>query len=299
MTDRTIATLVDGFSFLESPRWRDGRLWLSDFYTHRVLAVGADGAVTEMAEVLHQPSGLGWLPDGRMLIVSMRDRRVLRQEADGELSLHADLTNLGTGLLNDMVVGADGRAYVGSFGFDLHGGADVALSQITLVQPDGTAELVGEPLSFPNGLAITADGSTLIAAESFGNRLSAMPINADGTLGPRRTFAELGPFPGAGPADAVMAMLTFGPDGICLDAQGAVWVTDALGHKVVRVADGGEVLEEIDTAPDGVFACMLGGDDGRTLHLCAAPDFFEEPRRAAREAKVLTVRVDVPHAGLP
>jgi sugar lactone lactonase YvrE len=299
MTKRTTDTLIEGFSFLESPRWHDGRLWLSDFYTHRVVAVSPDGAVTEMAEVLHQPSGLGWLPDGRLLIVSMRDRRVLRQEADGEVSLHADLSGLGTGLLNDMVVDAEGRAYVGSFGFDLHGGADVALSQLTFIHPDGSAELVGEPLSFPNGLVITPDGSTLIAAESFGNRLSAMPIGADGTLGPRRTFAELGPFPGAGPADGVMGMLTFGPDGICLDAEGAVWVTDALGHKVVRIADGGEVLEEIDTAPDGVFACMLGGAAGRTLYLCAAPDFFEEPRRNAREAKVLTVEVDVPRAGLP
>jgi len=299
MTDRTITTLVEGFSFLESPRWHGRRLWLSDFYTRCVVAVTPDGGVTEMAEIEHQPSGLGWLPDGRMLVVSMRDRRVWRQEADGELALHADLCGLGTGLLNDMVVDAAGRAYVGSFGFDLHGGADVALSQLALVHPDGAAELVGEPLSFPNGMAITPDGSTLIVAESFGNRLSALPIVAGGSLGPRRTFAEFGPFPGAGPADAVMGMLTFGPDGICLDADGAVWVTDALGQKVVRVADGGEVLEEIVTAPDGVFACMLGGADGRTLFLCAAPDFFEEPRRSAREAKILTVRVDVPGAGLP
>ena len=299
MSTRSITTLVEGFSFLESPRWHDGRLWLSDFYTQRVLAVTPGGAVTEMAEVQHQPSGLGWLPDGRLLIVSMRDRRVWRQEADGELALHADLAELGTGLLNDMVVDADGRAYVGSFGFDLHGGADVALSQLTLIRPDGTAEPVGEPLSFPNGMVITPDGSTLVVAESFGNRLSAMPIGAGGTLGARRTFAEFGPFPGEGPADTVMGMLTFGPDGICLDAEGAVWVTDALGQKVVRVADGGEVLEQIDTAPDGVFACMLGGGDGRTLYLCAAPDFFEEPRRNARESKVLAVQVDVPGAGRP
>lgn len=299
MNKRSIATLVEGFSFLESPRWHEGRLWLSDFYTRQVVAVAADGSVSEMAEVEHQPSGLGWLPDGRLLIVSMRDRRVLRQEADGELAVHADLSGFGTGFLNDMVVDAAGRAYVGSFGFDLHGGADVALSQLTLVHPDGTAELVGEPLSFPNGLVITPDGSTLIAAESFGNRLSALPIGPEGSLGARRTFAEFGPFPGARPADAVMGMLTFGPDGICLDAEGAVWVTDALGQKVVRVADGGEVLEEIVTAPDGVFACMLGGADGRTLYLCAAPDFFEEPRRGARDAKILTVQVDVPRAGLP
>jgi sugar lactone lactonase YvrE len=299
MTGRTITTLVEGFSFLESPRWHDGRLWLSDFFTQRVVAVTPDGAVTEMAEVPHQPSGLGWLPDGRLLVVSMRDRRLLRQEADGELAVHADLSGLGAGLLNDMVVDDAGRAYVGSFGFDVHGGADVTLSQLVLVHPDGTAELAGEPLSFPNGMVITPDGATLIVAESFGNRLSALPIGDGGRLGPRRTFAEFGPFPGEGPADAVMGMLTFGPDGMCLDAEGAVWVTDALGHKVVRVADGGEVLEEIATAPDGVFACMLGGPDGRTLYLCAAPDFFEEPRRNAREAKILAVRVDVPGAGRP
>lgn len=299
MASRVFTTVIDGFSFLESPRWHDGRLWLSDFYTGRVVAVTPAGDVTEIAEVEQQPSGLGWLPDGRLLIVSMRDGLVLRQEADGELVVHADLNGLGTGLLNDMVVDTSGRAYVGSFGFDLHGGADVALSQLILVHPDGTAELTGEPLSFPNGIVITPDGSTLIVAESFGNRLSAFPVAAGGALGARRTFAELGPFPGEGPADAIMGMLTFGPDGICLDADGAVWVTDALGQKVVRVADGGEVLEEIVTAPDGVFACILGGADGRTLYLCAAPDFFEEPRRNAREAKILAVQVDVPAAGPP
>lgn len=299
MTDRQITTVVDGFSFLESPRWHDGRLWLADFYLHQIVAISTEGAVEELGEVPNQPSGIGWLPDGRTLVVSMRDRKVLRQEADGELAVHADLADFGEGHLNDMVVDAYGNAYVGSFGFDLMAGADAAACRLVLVRPDGTAEHVGEPLLFPNGAVITPDGSTLLVAETLGNRVSVFSIESDATLGPRRDFAVLGPYPAVGPIGEMMGSITFAPDGICLDAEGAVWAADALGQRIVRVADGGEVLEEISTAPDGVFACMLGGTDRRTLYLCAAPDFFEHARRDTREAKLLAVRVDVPGAGRP
>jgi sugar lactone lactonase YvrE len=299
MGERHVTTVAEGFSFLEGPRWHDGRVWLADFYTHRVVAVTPAGEVTTMAELADQPSGLGWLPDGRLLVVSMHDRRVLRQEADGELSVHADLAGEGAGPLNDMVVDAAGNAYVGGFGFDLHAGAHVAGSLLTLIRTDGQRLQVGEPLLFPNGMVITPDGSTLIVAESFGNRLSAFPIAPDATLGARRTFAEFGPYPGEGTNERVLGQLTFGPDGICLDAEGAVWVSDAINQRVARVADGGEVLETIVTAPDGLFACMLGGDDRRTLYLCAAPNFSDRERRASRVGKLLAVEVDVPGAGWP
>jgi sugar lactone lactonase YvrE len=299
MGAREIRTVVAGYSFLESPRWHDGRLWTSDFYTHQVVAVTPDGAAEIMAEVVQQPSGLGWLPDGRVLMVSMRDRRLLRQEADGELSVHADLSSFGVGLLNDMVVDAAGNAYVGGFGFDLMGGAGVAPSMLTLVRPDGSAEHVGQPLLFQNGMVITPDGSTLIVAESFGNRLSAFPIEADATLGQRRTFAALGPEPVEGDDGCEVPEMAFAPDGICLDAEGAVWAADAVGQRVVRVGDGGTVLEAITTAPMGAFACMLGGADGRTLYVCTAPNFFEHERRDTRDGVLVAVEVDVPGAGRP
>ena len=284
MTTRELSVVVEGMTFTECPRWRDGRLWFSDFYTQRVLAVAPGGEPEEVATVPNQPSGLGWLPDGRLLVVSMRDRKLLRQESSGELVEHADLAGVAGGYLNDMVVAADGTAYVGNFGFDLMAGEALAPAALAKVDPDGTVAVASEPLMFPNGSAITPGGSTLIVSESFGNRMSAFDIAADGTLGPRRDWAALdGPF---------------GPDGMCLDADGAVWVADALGSRVLRLAEGGTILDEI-VIGEGAYACMLGGDDGRTLFICVAPDFYAEARAAAREARILSTTVDVPHAGLP
>lgn len=295
---REVTTAVTGLSFLECPRWHEGRIWFVDFYTHRVLSAAEDGGdLREEAHVPQQPSGLGWLPDGRLLVISMRDRRLLRREHDGSLSTHADLSQLATGHLNDMVVDARGGAYVGNFGFDLMGGAPLETAALIRVEPDGTASVAAEGLWFPNGCAIT-EGGELLVDETFGNRVSSFDIGEDGSLGDRRTWAEFGELPAERELGAVTGQLVVAPDGCGLDAEGALWIADAVGNRVLRVRPGGAVVDEIPVGT-GAFACMLGGADGRTLYICAAPDFDEHARSNAREADLLTARVDVPHAGRP
>jgi sugar lactone lactonase YvrE len=295
MADRTLTPLVEGYTFLEGPRWHDGRLWLSDFYTHKVIAVTDDGKVEEITTVPQQPSGLGWLPDGTLLVVSMRDRRVLRME-DGELVEHADLSAVATGHVNDMVVDAQGGAYVGNFGFDLMAGDPFRATPLVRVDPDGTTRVATEDLRFPNGSIITPDGATLIVDETFGNRVSAFDIAADGSLGPRRDWANFGALPATDDVEELVAAAAVGPDGNCLDADGAIWIADALHNRVVRVAEGGEILEEISTGDDGAYACTLGGDDGRTLYVCVAPGFAESERSTTRLGRIVATTVDVPRA---
>jgi sugar lactone lactonase YvrE len=295
---RDVSVVLEGYSYTECPRWHDARLWFADFYTHQVLSAEADGSdVRVEAEVPQQPSGIGWLPDGRMLVVSMRDRLLLRREESGDLVRHADLAPYVTGHPNDMVVDEQGRAYVGNFGFDLMAGAPIAPAALLRVDPDGSVTVVAEDLLFPNGSVITPDG-TLIVSETFGNRLAAFDVAADGALSGRRDWASFGDVPATADIGEALPQLAVAPDGMCLDADGAVWLADALNGRALRVREGGEILDEV-VADSGVFACMLGGDDGRTLFLSAAPDFDEHARSAAREARVLAVRVDVPHAGRP
>lgn len=293
----SIDVVAEGFSYLECPRWHEGRLWLSDFYQHEVVAISSDGTREVMARVPQQPSGLGFLPDGRALIVSMRDRKVLRREHSGELALHADLMHLAPWHLNDMIVDAKGRAYVGNFGWDLMSGAPAQTTCLIRVDPDGRASVAADDLMFPNGTGITADGKTMIISESFAGRLSAFDIATDGTLSGRRVWAQLGDVPTEFHGDIPDTVSV--PDGLCLDAEGAVWVADAIRHCVVRVAEGGRELDRVSTGDMGVYACMLGGADGRTLYLCAAPSFVESERKDTQDAKVLSTRVKVPHAGLP
>jgi sugar lactone lactonase YvrE len=282
MNDNGIRTLVDGLSFAEGPRWREGKLWFSDFYTHRVLTLDGRGQIEMIAEVPGRPSGLGWTPEGKLLVVSMADRRLLRLDGDG-LSTVADLSHLASGPCNDMVVDAAGRAYVGNFGFDRHQGEAERTTSLARVDPDGSSRAVADELLFPNGAAITPDGATLIVAETFANRLTAFSILADGGLSDRRTFAQF---------DDVF------PDGICLDAEGAVWIADPRGKRVLRVFDGGRVAETISTGERGSYACMLGGDDRCTLYICTNVD--SGPGVAeARAGQIDAVRVTVPGAGLP
>ena len=295
---REISVVLDGYSYTECPRWHEGRLWFADFYTHQVVSARADGSdVRVEAEVPQQPSGLGWLPDGRLLVVSMRDSKLMRREESGDLVEHADLAPYVTGHPNDMVVDEQGRAYVGNFGFDLMAGAPISSATLVRVDPDGRTTVAAEDLLFPNGSAITPDG-TLIVSETFGNRIAAFDITDDGSLTNRRAWATFGPVPETTAVGEALPQLAVAPDGLCLDAEGAVWAADALNGRAVRVRDGGEIVDEV-TCDSGVFACMLGGDDGRTLFLSAAPDFDEHARSAAREARVLAVHVDVPHAGRP
>ena len=297
MSDDISIVLTDR-AYLECPRWHDDRIWVSDFYRHEVVSVTEDGQDLRVeAEVPHQPSGLDWLPDGRLLIVSMRDRKLLRREPDGDLVVHADLADHLGEHPNDMVVNAQGRAYVGNFGFDLMGGADIAPSFLLRADPDGSVTRVAEDLWFANGSVITDDG-VLLVDETFGNRISAFDIKPDGSLGHRRDWATFGPLPTAlGLSDALPGLVV-APDGCTLDAEGALWIADGLNGRVVRVREGGEITEQIAVGM-GVFACTLGGSDGRTLFICAAPDFDEQARSAAREGQLLSTRVDVPHAGRP
>lgn len=297
--DPRFSVLVSGYTFFESPRWHDERLWLSDFYTHQVIRVDLQGRVEKIAEVPGQPSGMGWLPDGRLLVVSMRDRKVLRQETDGRLVTHADLSTIAGGHTNDMVVDAQGRGYVGNFGFDLMGGGAPQTSTLARVDPDGSVHAVAHDLYFPNGSMITPDGKTLIVAETMGNRLSAFDLQPDGALGPRRDWATFGTTPAMTDIGTVLGQLKAAPDGATLDAEGAVWFADAVGHRVVRMAPGGEILDSISTGAMGAFACTLGGPGGRTLFICVAPDFNEHARQQAREASVWTTEVGVPGAGRP
>ncbi len=291
-------TLVGGLSFTECPRWRDGRLYVSDFYTHRVLALSMDGTMETIAQVPQQPSGLGFLPDGRLLIVSMRDRKVLRRQADGSLVTHADVSALAPGYLNDMLVDHDGRAWVGNFGFDLMGGAPACTTVLICVEPDGTAKVVADGLGFPNGMVLTPDGRTLIVAETTMNRLTAFTVSQS-SLSERRTWAAFGDPPSTTNLNERLGQMAVVPDGICLDAEGHVWVADAVHGRLVRVAEHGRIVEELKTNGFGAFACMLGGDDGRTLFACVAPTFREAEASANHRASLLMTRVAVPHAGLP
>ncbi len=299
MTDRAFRTVVEGGSYFEGPRWHEGAWWASDFYRHTVSRVAPEGGETIVLEVEHQPSGLGWLPDGSLLVVSMTDRRLLRV-VDGEVSTHADLSDVCGGHLNDLVVDASGRAFVGDFGFDLMGGGTPDAASLKRVDPDGTVTVVADNLRFPNGSVITPDGGTLIVGETWGNRYTAFDIGVDGALGNRRVWATFGAEPVGTSIEELIGQVVVAPDGCTLDAEGHLWVADGLNSRVLRVAPGGAIVEEI-TAPEGmgVFACALGGDDGRTLLLCCAPDFYEHLRAPAREAVLVTTEVDVPHAGLP
>jgi sugar lactone lactonase YvrE len=278
-------TLLESGHFFEGPRWHDGRWWVSDFYAHRVLSVGPGGGdVREEAVVENQPSGLGWMTDGSLLIVSMTDKRLLRRTPQGELVEHADLSAVATGWLNDMVVDDRGRAWVGNFGFDLFGG-EYTKATLARVDPDGTVTAVADGLAFPNGSVITPDGSTLIVGETMGSRYTAFTIAEDGSLTDRREWAKV---PGVG------------PDGCALDAGGRIWCADAMGNRCVLVEEGGRIVDEI-AAPAGlgVYACMLGGPEGTTLALCCSPDFDAHKRAETREALLVAVEVDVPHAGRP
>jgi sugar lactone lactonase YvrE len=295
---RETTSVVSDLSYLEGPRWHDQRIWFSDFYTCRVYSAEEDGGDLRVeAEVPQQPSGLGWLPDGRLLIVSMRDGRVLRREADGTLACHADVSGYINGHLNDMVVDAAGRAYVGEFGFDLMAGAPFAPGVLLRVDPDGTVAKVAGDMLFPNGSVITEDG-TLLVDETFGNRVSAFDINEDGSLANRRVWAAFAPPPTEKALDKMLPQVAVAPDGCCLDADGALWIADGLGGRAIRVREGGTIDDEVP-AGTGVFACMLGGTDGRTLFLCTAPDFDENNRKNAREARLMAARVGTPRAGRP
>jgi sugar lactone lactonase YvrE len=293
MPSAALRTVLDDLVFTEGPRWHEGRLWCSDMHDHRVLSIGLDGDVDTVVRVDDdEPSGLGWLPDGRLLVVAMETQRLLRVEPDGELAVHADLSSAARGSLNDMIVGAEGTAYIGDMGVRIHElGAERRAGQTFRVAPDGSWESAADDLQSPNGHILTDDGRTLIVAESGGGCLTAFTVREDGTLTDRRTYAELTPA-----RDGVQFAP---PDGICLDAEGAVWVADPLGARVFRVLEGGEVTDTIDFTDVIPVACVLGGDDRRTLLMCVAADWKREALEGTRTGRIMATDVDVPGAGRP
>ena len=270
--------VVDGIDFGEGPRWHLGRLWFSDFYQGTISSVGHDRRRRVEVEYDGRPSGLGWLPDGRLLFVSMLDRRVMRRETDGSIVEHADLDGIATGFCNDMVVGPLGNAYVGNFGFDFEGGEPPAAATLAIVWADGTVTAAADELRFPNGSVITDDGSTLIVGESMGARYTAFTITNDRGLTDRRIWAEV---PG------------MAPDGCTIDADEAIWFADALGSQVVRVLEGGEITHRLPT-PDNVYACMLGGVDGRTLFALTAAGTHPDEVAGTATGALWQTQVDVP-----
>lgn len=292
--------LTDGGQFFEGPRWRDDRWWVSDFYRQAIYTVTMDGLVDKVLDVPGQPSGLGWLPDDSLLFVSMVDQKVMRRTPDGQVSEYADLSAYATGHVNDLVVANDGNVWVGNFGFDLMQGADLVPAKLMRIDPEGHLSVAAEDLYFPNGMVITPDQKTLVVGETFGNRMTAFTIADDGELYDRRDWAEFGSRPAVGPRADMITQLKVVPDGCGLDAEGQIWIADATNQRCIRVAEGGEITDEI-AAPDGlgVFACMLGDTDGRTLLMCCAPDSAEKRRKQASEAALYTARVAVPHAGNP
>ncbi|MEM7287088.1 MAG: SMP-30/gluconolactonase/LRE family protein [Actinomycetota bacterium] len=276
--------LVDGVDFGEGPRWHDGLLWYSDFHQAAVYTVAADGTRTAVLDDLpDRPSGLGWLPDGSLLVVSMTERKLLRRTERGELVVHADLSDLAAWHCNDMVVSAEGNAYVGNFGFDLEARAAFRPADLILVRPDGSTEVAAAEMAFPNGSVITPDGATLIVGESFSGGYEAFTIRPDGSLTDRRRWADI---PGTA------------PDGCTMDDAGGIWFSDALGSQVIRVEEGGTVTHTVPT-PQPTFACMLGGDDGRTLHVLCSPGSHPDEAAGKGLGAIHTMRVDHPRAGRP
>lgn len=283
--------VAEGFVFTEGPRWHEGQLWCSDMHGHRVVSIAADGTVDTVAVVDEdEPSGLGWLPDGRLLIVSMERQWLLRREHDGTVVQHADLSHLARGSLNDMIVAGDGVAYVGDMGSRIHDDGPRRPGQTFLVRPDGSVELAADDLESPNGHVLTPDERTLIVAESGGMRLTAFDRAEDGTLDNRRTYAELVP--------SDQAARVSPPDGICLDAEGAVWAADPIGRRVLRVLPGGAVTDIVGFEQVPV-ACVLGGAERRTLYVCVAPDWRRDALAGTRGGRVVAVPVTVAGAGKP
>lgn len=271
--------LVDGLTIPEGIRWHDGKLWFSDLLAFRVMNVDLSGKTRLLANVPNRPSGLGFTPEGKLLIVSMRDSRLFRLEADGIVEV-ANLSCLVQAYCNDMAVDSKGRAYIGDVGFDRHAGEVPRHGAVLRVDPDGTMTSVADEIDFPNGTVITPDGHTMIVAETFGHLLTAFDIDEAGNLHNRRVFAEI---------DGT-------PDGIALDAEGAVWVADHMGHKIIRVLEGGRVTHTITTGERHAFACALGGTDGHTLFYSTGIGNTHPEFQRNKQGRIEVLHVDVPIA---
>ena len=283
--------LVEGGHFFEGARWHHGFWWVSDLYAGHVLKIAPDGSSKVVTRVEQQPSGLGWLPDDTLLVVSMLDRKVLRVATDGSTSVHADIKSFTGGLANDMATDSRGHGWVSNLGFDFFAGEAPRPADLVHIAPDGTPSIAASDMLFPNGMVVTPDDRTLIVAETFGGRLTAFTIGEEGVLSDRRIWAQLGLVP---PWDSMhsLGQADLMPDGCALDADGCVWMADAMNARVVKVAENRGIIAEIK-APDGLgaYSCALGEADGRQLLICCAPDFDDAKRKEKAEAVLLVTRV--------
>ena len=288
---RKLKTLMDGLTFGEGPRWHNNKFYFSDFYSHRVYTLDLEGNYEIIVEVPNQPSGLGWMPDGTMLIVSMKDRKLLAFK-DNTLEERADLHELAGFHCNDMVVDEAGNAYIGNFGFNTYAGEGIKPTNVILVRPGEDPVVAADDLLFPNGTVITPDNETLIVGETYAARLTAFDKAEDGSLSNRRIWADLKENAEEGPVPL--------PDGICIDEEGAIWVASPSTSEVIRVHEGGEISERI-AVETNAFACMLGGEDKKTLFICTSNGSGVDPDSAVREksGKIEIVEVDVPGVGRP
>lgn len=287
----TTDVLLGGLTFPECPRWHHGALWFSDVHAHAIIRMTPDGGAGQVVENARQPAGIGWLPNGDLVYARMVDRTLVRRTAAGGETIVADLTALEHVQINDMTVSAEGRAYIGGFGFDINKGEQFATSSIMLVDLSGGARapspanpvVAAANMRFPNGMVITPDGKTMVAAETVGRCLTAFDIIEDGTLSGRREWAALPVF----------------PDGICLDAENAIWVASPTTGECLRVREGGEITHTIKSKAKGVYACMLGGPHGTTLYLCTAHTTGPELAQGISTGWIEAVEAEIPHAGLP
>ena len=281
MNEIVTDTVVGGLCYPETPRWHDGRLWLSDQYDRAIVEVDPAGSSRVVARFDDSPSGLGWLDDGTLLAVLMHDHSVVRVADGAAASVFADLGGRHGGPTNDMVVAGD-LIYVGNIGFDFYAGEDLAETSLFRIDAQGEVSIAADGLVCPNGMAISPDRTRLYVAESLAGRISSFRIDADGGLHDRSVFAELP---------------DLRPDGICLDADGAIWAACARTPDALRVAEGGEILATARSANNHVYACALGGADRRTLFLCTSPTDIAEEAVERREGAVEACAVDVPGVG--
>lgn len=289
--ERKLETLMKGLTFGEGPRWHENKFYFSDFYSHKVYSLDLSGKHEVIVEIPNQPSGLGWTPDGTMLIVSMKDRKLMSFK-DGQLNERADLTELSGFHCNDMVVDIDGNAFIGNFGFNTYDGEEIKPTNLILVRPGEEPVLAADNLFFPNGTVITPDNKTLIVGETYAARLTAFDKSEDGSLSNRRIWADL-------KVNAEEGSVPL-PDGMCIDEEGAIWVASPSTAEVIRVHEGGMISERIPVQTNA-FACMLGGEDRRTLFICTSNGSGVDPGAALREksGKIEITQVDVPGCGKP
>jgi sugar lactone lactonase YvrE len=276
MREHRATLLADGFKFLEAPKWHDGQLWVSDVFDNRVFALAPDGERREVCIVPARPSGQGFLPDGRHIVVSAKDCRLVEVK-DGNLSTYADLSGYAAGYVNDFAIDADGRMYVGDFGYDYDAGEARKTTKLHRVDPDGSIIAVADGVDFPNGSVIVDNGGTLIVAETWEGRIAAFDLDAQGNLSNRRVFADLG--------DRF-------PDGLCADAEGAIWVGCFNTGEFLRVLDGGEITD-VFRFDGSAISCVLGGEDGKTLFMTTFLGPSDEIATEKRKSAVFTARVDV------